>query len=401
MNFVKTTIGKFSERLKSKINKPDPNTLYFVSMDLTSGTVGDSTVLDNVNAPYMLYMGSKMVGNSTTIYITSNSGNAEFISSNMLNLIKPFSIGNIHIDYNDVNSIKWSVNINSSIEDLYNIKLCVLNKDTNERKYLKVLTDSHGNKILDDTNPNRFVIGIYESSTQYAYGYMYESDNTVELFTDTTNNPSTVSGIQTSFIENLSVNSVSHFDIEFCGLKSFEFNANNYIEGSLKLYRYIQNEDSTLTTVEYLDDGTVVDGKSKLIHYTSNEQYSIDGYIVGNLVNISQDSQLYFNFEDSLSDLTYNYKIKIGNLNALSQAIPGVPGQSLFVTDIFYNQSGKKDRGTSMFVWDESIDGGQWVNANLVYTNRLVFYSDTGEDGIEDDVALSGEDIRKLKELLQ
>ena len=54
-----------------------------------------------------------------------------------------------------------------------------------------------------------------------------------------------------------------------------------------------------------------------------------------------------------------------------------------------------------MFIWDESIDGGQWVNANLVYTNRLVFYSDTGEDGIEDDVALSGEDIRKLKELLQ
>ena len=401
MNFVKTTIGKFSERLKSKINKPDPNTLYFVSMDLTSGTVGDSTVLDNVNAPYMLYMGSKMVGNSTTISITSNSGNAEFISSAMLNPVKPFKIGEIHIDYNNINNIKWSVNINSGIEDLYKIKLCVLNKDTNERNYLKVLTDAHGNKILDDTNPNRFVIGIYESSTQYAYGYMYESDNTVELFTDTTNNPSTVSGIQTSFIENLSVNSVSHFDIEFCGLKSFEFNANNYIEGSLKLYRYIQNEDSTLTTVEYLDDGTVVDGKSKLIHYTSNEQYSIDGYIVGNLVNISQDSQLYFNFEDSLSDLTYNYKIKIGNLNALSQAIPGVPGQSLFVTDIFYNQSGKKDRGTSMFVWDESIDSGQWVNANLVYTNRLVFYSDTGEDGIEDDVALSGEDIRKLKELLQ
>lgn len=399
MNFVKTTIGKFSERLKSKINKPDPNTLYFVSMDLTSGTVGDSTVLDNVNAPYMLYMGSKMVGNSTTISITSNSGNAEFISSAMLNPVKPFKTDEIHIDYNNINSIKWSVNINSGIEDLYNIKLCVLNKDTNERKYLKVLTDSSGNKILDDTNPNRFVIGIYESNTQYVYGYMYESDNTIELFTDTTNNPSTVSGIQTSFIENLSVNSVSHFNIEFCGLLSFKYNTFDYIKGSLRLYTYIKNEDNIFDTVEYLDDGN-----GMLVFYDkTSSQYIGAGWINYDegIISLYNNIPLYYNFENNLSDLTYNYKIKIGNLNALSQAIPGVPGQSLFVTDIFYNQSGKKDRGTSMFVWDESIDGGQWVNANLVYTNRLVFYNDTGEDGIEDDVALSGEDIRKLKELLQ
>ncbi len=183
-------------------------------------------------------------------------------------------------------------------------------------------------------------------------------------------------------------------------INSINLNNNNIIPGTVKIYDAGGKEifkDYYVAPNSGHDEvvGTgPVGGNAYLVKSNlSNDKPIAVGLIEYETGRISFNSNIISGSEFTVNDVTYkadnealrkyndidelkfsyNDEISIINADVLSQNIPGVPGQTLFVIDEHKVGDKLMNTSTYMYYWYQPDDrsSGKWKNSNLNYTSQI------------------------------
>lgn len=399
-SFVETTLARFKDKLaagKGSLIYPNPNKIYFVSTNFSKDK--------NWGTPYLLYKGDQMIGNSSVIEIRAVNNLVACTGSSMFSAKNAYRL-EPYTDSQTIDGEKtYKITLDSQYSEFNLEDIVLYNEFTIVNEFENTYSQQLDCYIVDKNSYdeiNKFYNICKVVVTEFNDAYEYSYVNIGKLYVD--NRTVVIDSVVDSTDEEINIGTL------YAGNIYNIYLASPITPDSLRLhFKDISNGNKVYTFSDFREQPTDSEGKiylkSDLDSGKVNKvQFGKINYenglitIYNNRYSVNSGTPNLYSFgcaiegKNSVISIEYNYNVNIDNIQQLSEVIPGMPGQTLFVINRFIGRNGQESCGTTMFYWDSDADGGNWKNANLTYTSTL---------NLPDGLSFSDEELIKLKQLLQ